>query len=97
MSASQLGHILDAAPMRSLPLEPVRLSPREVEVCRMACCGITNKQIASNMGLSVKTIEKHRQQVNVKLKSHHPIQMVRCAIVSGYITVAEWMESCVVL
>src|SRR5438034_988677 len=51
------------------PVEP-ELTPREAEVLQLIAEGFANKQIAAELGLSVKTIEKHRQQVMHKLRIH---------------------------
>jgi pimeloyl-ACP methyl ester carboxylesterase/DNA-binding CsgD family transcriptional regulator len=43
------------------------LSPREVEVLRSAAGGLTNQEIASSLGLSVRTIERHLSNAYGKL------------------------------
>lgn len=39
------------------------LSPRQLEVLKMLADGKLNKQIASELGISIKTVEKHRQNL----------------------------------
>src|SRR5436309_11725033 len=55
-------------PLKAANLE---LTPREAEVLQLIAEGFANKQIASELGLSVKTVEKHRQQVMCKLNIHN--------------------------
>ncbi len=57
----------------------VELTPREAEVLQLIAEGFANKQIAAELGLSVKTVEKHRQQVMNKLDLHDTASLVRHA------------------
>src|SRR5204863_4068182 len=43
------------------------LTSREAEVLQLIAEGFSNKQIAGELGISIKTVEKHRQQVMNKL------------------------------
>ena len=69
--------------------EPVspdnELTPREAEVLQLIAEGFANKQIAGELGLSVKTVEKHRQQVMQKLNIHDIAGLVRHAASKGII------------
>ncbi len=64
------------------------LTPREAEVLQLIAEGFANKQIAAELGLSVKTIEKHRQQVMHKLNIHDIAGLVRHAAERGIIELA---------
>src|SRR5690606_37753171 len=44
-----------------------RLSPREQDVARLAAQGMTNQQIAAELGMSVRTAETHMRNVLRKL------------------------------
>lgn len=76
---------------RSLSGEPadktphVELTVREAEVLQLIAEGFANKQIAGELGLSVKTVEKHRQQVMNKLNIHDTASLVRHAAAKGII------------
>jgi DNA-binding NarL/FixJ family response regulator len=63
----------------------VELTVREAEVLQLIAEGFANKQIAAELGLSVKTIEKHRQQVMNKLDIHDTAGLVRHAAAKGII------------
>ena len=77
----------------SSELEPTKaieadLTPREAEVLQLIAEGFANKQIAAELGLSVKTVEKHRQQVMHKLNIHDIAGLVRHAAGKGIIELA---------
>ena len=67
------------------PVADVELTLREAEVLQLIAEGFANKQIASELGLSVKTVEKHRQQVMNKLNIHDTASLVRHAAAKGII------------
>ncbi len=46
----------------------VRLSPREVEICNMIRNGLSNKEIAELMRISLLTVERHRHNIRKKLR-----------------------------
>jgi DNA-binding NarL/FixJ family response regulator len=62
-----------------------RLTPREAEVLQLVAEGKANKQIAAELCVSVKTVEKHRQQVMNKLHIHDVAGLTRYAISKGFI------------
>ncbi len=61
------------------------LTSREFEVIQLVAEGKVNKQIAAELCLSVKTVEKHRQQVMNKLNIHDVAGLTRYAIARGII------------
>ncbi|HLH55070.1 MAG TPA: response regulator transcription factor [Verrucomicrobiae bacterium] len=67
------------------PQPEVELTLREAEVLQLIAEGYANKQIAAELGLSVKTVEKHRQQVMNKLDIHDTASLVRHAAAKGII------------
>ena len=62
-----------------------RLSSREMEVLQLIAEGQANKQIAAELAISVKTVEKHRQSVMDKLRIHDTAGLTRYAISAGII------------
>jgi len=62
-----------------------RLSERESEVVRYVALGYSNKEIAELMQLSVKTIEAHKANAMRKLGMHSRIDIVRFAILQGWL------------
>jgi PAS domain S-box-containing protein len=51
----------------TLKSEYAKLSPRELEVCRLIKNGLTSKEIAEALSLSVTTIHKYRELIRKKL------------------------------
>lgn len=64
-----------------------KLTSREQEVLQLVAEGKSNKQIAAEMFLSIKTVEKHRQQLMNKLNLHEVAGLTRYAIAKGVIEV----------
>jgi DNA-binding NarL/FixJ family response regulator len=62
-----------------------RLTPREREVLQLVAEGKANKQIASGLKISIKTVEKHRQALMDKLAIHETAGLTRYAIAAGMI------------
>ncbi len=62
-----------------------QLTSREMEVLQLVAEGKANKQIASDLSISIKTVEKHRQQVMNKLNIHDVAGLTRYAITKGII------------
>lgn len=63
----------------------IRLSSREVEVLQLVAEGKANKQTAAALGISIKTVEKHRQRLMEKLNIHDTAGLTRYAITTGII------------
>ncbi len=61
------------------------LSSREIEVLQLIAEGQANKQIASELKISIKTVEKHRQHLMEKLNIHDTAGLTRHAISAGII------------
>lgn len=61
------------------------LTSREAEVLQLVAEGNANKQISAELGISVKTVEKHRQSLMGKLKIHDTAGLTRYAIDRGVI------------
>ena len=59
------------------------LTPREVEVLRLVAAGYTNRQIAEELTISVRTVESHRASVMDKLGLHSRVELVRYAKKQG--------------
>jgi len=62
-----------------------RLSSREMEVLQLIAEGKANKETAAELGISIKTVEKHREKVMSKLNIHDTAGLTRYAISSGII------------
>ena len=56
-----------------------------LEVLQLIAEGSANKQVASELGISVKTVEKHRDHLMQKLDIHDTAGLTRYAIAAGII------------
>lgn len=63
----------------------VDLTSREIEVLQRIAEGGANKQIAAELGISIKTVEKHRDHLMRKLDIHDTASLTRYAIAAGVI------------
>lgn len=62
-----------------------RLTPREQQVVRLVAEGKSTREIAEELGISVKTAEFHRARLMEKLNIHTTAGLVRYAIREGMI------------
>jgi DNA-binding NarL/FixJ family response regulator len=62
-----------------------KLTSREAEVLQLVAEGYANKQIAAELSISIKTVEKHRQQAMNKLNIHDIAGLTRYAIAKGWV------------
>jgi len=59
------------------------LSPREREVLAMLADGLTNREMAAKLGVSVRTIEAHREHIVAKLGIGRVAPLTKFAIAAG--------------
>jgi DNA-binding NarL/FixJ family response regulator len=64
---------------------PLSCTPRELEVLQLIAEGNANKQVAAELGISVKTVEKHRHNIMEELHLYHSASLTRYAITKGII------------
>ena len=57
-----------------------RVTSREREIIQLLCDGQKNRDIASSLSISVKTVETHRSNVMRKLEIHSISELVRYAM-----------------
>jgi DNA-binding NarL/FixJ family response regulator len=62
-----------------------QLTSREMEVLQLIAEGKANKQTAAELGIGIKTVEKHRQHLMQKLDIHDTAGLTRYAIGAGII------------
>jgi len=56
------------------------LTPREREVCLLLAYGYTNRQVASELGISERTVETHRANLIAKTGFRSRSEIVRFAL-----------------
>jgi two-component system response regulator NreC len=63
------------------------LTEREREILKLVAEGYTNREIAENLFISVKTVETHKSNIMEKLNLHKRAELVRYAIRKGILQV----------
>jgi DNA-binding NarL/FixJ family response regulator len=67
--------------VRRRPENPIdRLSNRELQVLQLVGMGLSTRETAHSLNLSIKTVESHRQRIRSKLNLRSGTQLVRFAI-----------------
>ena len=61
------------------------LTPREIEILRLAARGLTNGAIAEELHISVNTARNHVQNAIAKLQAHSKLEAVAVAVREGII------------
>jgi len=78
----------DAGPSAPAQADPYEtLTDREKQVLKLVAEGLSNKDVAEVLGISVKTAMSHREKVMEKLQLHNRTELVRFAIKRGVIRV----------
>lgn len=71
--------------------DPIRdeMTEREKEVLRMIVKGLTNKEIAQELGISVPTVIFHRNNICEKLQTRSVGKLTVYAVLSGIVSIKE--------
>jgi DNA-binding NarL/FixJ family response regulator len=77
--------IVDSFSGRNEKAEVEQLTDREFEVFQLIGQGLSTKEMADNLHVSVKTIEVHRVNIKAKLKTPTAPELIRYAV--------RWIES----
>ncbi len=72
-----------ASPIEKTQVE--KLTARETEILRLIVQGFTNRQVAKELNLSVRTVEGHRANLSEKLGLKSRVELVRYAKAHGLI------------
>ena len=75
----------NAASKKNYLCKPSDLTQREMEVLQEIVAENTNKEIADNLHISVKTVENHRQNLMQKIGARNTAGLVRFALENGLI------------
>ena len=62
---------------------PVSLTPREAEVLQLVATGMSAKEVANQISISPRTVERHIEHVRLKLRARNRPHMVTEAIAHG--------------
>ncbi|MFV0592964.1 MAG: response regulator transcription factor [Draconibacterium sp.] len=65
--------------LRKHKVQEERLSDREVSILKLFSCGMTYKEIGSELNISPRTVETHKRNILAKLKINTTAEMVKYA------------------
>jgi DNA-binding NarL/FixJ family response regulator len=65
--------------------EQTILTEREIQVVRLIAEGLSNREIAERLGISVKTVDTHRGNILEKLNVHNTAELIKYAMRKGII------------
>ena len=79
----------------SIPVEKKveQLTAREIQVLQLVAEGKTNKYTASELNISIKTVEKHREHIARKIGIHGTAGMTHFAIFTGVVQCNPHLEA----
>jgi DNA-binding NarL/FixJ family response regulator len=67
------------------PPSDMELSPRQRQIVQLVARGLSSKEIADELSISVKTVANHRLQIRERLKLHDIASITRYAIEHGLV------------
>ncbi len=85
--AGQISEINVKKRLRDLLFQEDPLSNREAQILSFLAEGKTSQQIADLLSLSIKTVNTHRLKIKRKLDLGKSIELIKYAILKGYIMV----------
>jgi DNA-binding NarL/FixJ family response regulator len=65
--------------------EQTILTEREIQVVRLIAEGLSNREIAERLSISVKTVDTHRGNIMEKLNVHNTAELIKYAIRKGIV------------
>jgi DNA-binding NarL/FixJ family response regulator len=83
VTAKMLGRMIGRAPTESFPID--RLTDREFEVFELIGSGLSTRDIAQQLHLSIKTIETYREHIKAKLNLDGATELITYAV--------QWAQS----
>ena len=81
--SDDVAHVLAADSLDPMQTVLDRLGEREIDILRQLASGLTTEQIATNLHLSVKTVQNYHYLVKAKTGLQTDAQLVRLAVTSG--------------
>jgi two-component system response regulator NreC len=65
------------------------LTPRQREVLTLIAEGLSNQEIAEQLDISVRTVERHRENIMGRLNLHSRVELVKYALRKGLVALSE--------
>ena len=80
-----MARVAASPPPPSLTGQKTKLTARELEVLQLICDGLSNKEIAATLDLSVNTVAVHRANIMNTLGVHKTAELVAYAFQHGLV------------
>jgi DNA-binding CsgD family transcriptional regulator len=77
---------LNPADSRTRTDMPKRLTAREQEIYWLLRQGMTRQQIADKLFISPRTVDKHRENMRIKLGVHNTMELIQAGMRMGMVT-----------
>lgn len=74
------GFLKSKSPHQQVDRKATRITPRETEIIRLLAAGKANKEIASLLQITVRTVETHRAKIMLKLGIHSLAELIHHAM-----------------
>jgi DNA-binding NarL/FixJ family response regulator len=78
---------------RNKPVEEkrtgLRITPRELEIIRLLAQGKSNKELSTQLGITVRTVETHRSKIMLKLGLHSLAELIHYAMRNEIISLKD--------
>ncbi|MDO5664338.1 MAG: response regulator transcription factor, partial [Bacteroidia bacterium] len=65
----------------------IKLTPREIEIIKLLCKGMSVKEIADKLCVSSRTIDSHKANIMQKLGFHNTVELIKYAVKERIITI----------
>ena len=65
------------------------LTPRQREVLTLIAEGLSNHEIANELDISVRTVERHRENIMKRLNLHSRVELVKYALRKGLVVLSD--------
>jgi DNA-binding NarL/FixJ family response regulator len=69
------------------PRRPEDFTAREKEILNLIWAGLTSRQIANRLGITIKTVESYRATMMKKVRVSNTAQLLKAALEQGLIKV----------
>lgn len=71
---------------KSLNNDPV-LTSRELEILEFIAQGLSTKEVALHIDIAPRTVDRHIENIRLKLRAKNRTHMIACAVVAGLLQV----------
>ena len=65
------------------------LTAREHEILEYIAQGLSTKEVAQQVGIAPRTVDKHVENIRLKLRAKNRTHMIACAVIEGFLEVEE--------